>query len=370
MDVPGPLIPRYGADCLSSVVPALLSPAGTSSLPAWFPQSASGARAVVLLLLDGLGRNQLDERVAMTPVLASMEGATITTVAPTTTATALTSLTTGLAPGEHGLIGYRIDMGDTVINTLRWGDERGDRRLSHPPTVVQSCPPFLGAKVPVVGRADLESSGFTEAHMAGVRHEGWRVPASLPVMCGELVAAGERFVYAYYDGIDKIAHERGFGPHYDAELRSTDRLVGDLLDSVDSDTVVVVTADHGQVHVGDHTVTLDSAASSLVHHRSGEGRFRWLHAKNGRARELAEACDVHRDVAWVVTREQVVDEGWFGPRVPDHVVRRMGDVALVARDAVSFDDPDEPSGFSLVCRHGSMTPDEVLVPLLAARGRR
>ena len=108
----------------------------------------------------------------------------------------------------------------------------------------------------------------------------------------------------------------------------------------------------------------------LVHHQSGEGRFRWLHARKGRERDLAAACDIHADTAWVVTREQVIDEKWFGPRVLDHVVRRMGDVALVAREAVSFDDPDEPSAFSLVCRHGSMTPDEVLVPLLAARGRR
>lgn len=370
MDVPRPIIPRYGADCLSSVVPALLSPAGTASLPAWFPDVATGARSTVLLLLDGLGRLQLDARTSIAPVLSSMEGSTITTVAPTTTATALTSLTTGLAPGEHGLIGYRIDMGDTVLNTLRWGDARGDRRLSHPPTVVQSCPPFMGARVPVVSRADLESTGFTEAHMAGVRSEGWKAPSSIAVNCSELVDAGETFVYAYYDGIDKVAHERGFGAHYDAELRFADRLVGDLLESVDSDTVVVVTADHGQVHVGERIVSLDPSVVGLVHHQSGEGRFRWLHARKGRERDLAGACQAHDDVAWVVTREQVIDEKWFGPRVHDHVARRMGDVALVAREAVSFDDPDEPSVFSLVCRHGSMTPDEVFVPLLAARGRR
>lgn len=370
MDVPRPIVPRYGADCLSSVVPALLSPAGTSSLPSWFPEVAAGARAVVLLLLDGLGRGQLDDRSSLAPELSSMAGTTITSVAPTTTATALTSLTTGLAPGEHGLIGYRIDMGDTILNTLRWGDARGDRRLSHPPTVVQSCPPFMGARIPVVSRADLESTGFTEAHMAGVRAEGWKVPSSIAVTCGELVGAGETFVYAYYDGIDKVAHEHGFGAHYDAELRFADAIVGEILDSVGSDTVVVVTADHGQVHVGDRIVSVDATVTELVHHQSGEGRFRWLHARKGRERDLAAACDIHTDTAWVVTREQVIDEKWFGPRVLDHVVRRMGDVALVAREAVSFDDPDEPSAFSLVCRHGSMTPDEVLVPLLAARGRR
>lgn len=370
VDVPSPLLPRYGADCVSSLVPALLSPAGTANVPGWCPEPVRGAAAVVLLVLDGLGWNQLRSREVLAPRLASMEGGAITTVAPTTTATALTSITTGLVPAEHGLIGYRIDMGDTVLNTLRWADDRGDRRTTHPPSLVQSCPAFLGARVPVVGRADLEGSGFTHAHMSGARHEGWKAPSSIAVTCADLVKSGETFVYAYYDGIDKIAHDRGFGAHYDAELRFADGLVADLVDSLGSECAVLVTADHGQVHVGDNIVHLDATVRSQVHHQSGEGRFRWLHARRGCERSIVEAALAHSDVAWVVSREQVIDEGWFGPRVADHVARRMGDVALVARENVTFDDPDEPTAFSLVCRHGSMTSDEVLVPLLAARGTR
>ncbi len=61
-------------------------------------------------------------------------------------------------------------------------------------------------------------------------------------------------MYCYYGGIDKIAHERGFGPYYDAELRTADRLVGDLIDAVGPGTAVLVTADHGQVHVADRIV--------------------------------------------------------------------------------------------------------------------
>lgn len=364
------MLPRYGADCVSSIVPSMLSPSGTAQVPEWFPAPVRAADAVVLLVVDGLGWNQLRDREAIAPRLASMDGRAITTVAPTTTATALTSITTGLAPAEHGLIGYRLDIGDTVLNTLRWADAHGDRRTTHPPGAVQACPAFLGMRVPVVGRADLERSGFTDAHMSGARHHGWKAPSSIAVTCAGLIESGESFVYAYYDGLDKIAHDRGFGAHYDAELRFVDDLVSGIVDSLGSDCAVLVTADHGQVHVGDNIVQLEAAIRPLVHHQSGEGRFRWLHARHGCERSLAEAARVHEDVAWVVTREQVIDEGWFGPRVPAHVARRMGDVALVARENVSFDDPDEPSAFSLVCRHGSMTPDEVLVPLVAARGTR
>lgn len=354
---------------MSSLIPALCGPGGTRALPEWFPTVVRDADKVVLLLLDGLGWMQMQDHGALMPTLGSMEGRAITTVAPTTTATALTSLSTGLAPGEHGLIGYRIDMGDAIMNVLRWADGIHDLRRRYPPHQVQACPPFLGGKIPVSSRADLEDTGFTEAHLAGVKRVGWKTASGIPVIVSEQIRAGEDFVYAYYDGIDKIAHDRGFGPFYESELSYADRLVGDILDRLDDDTVLVVTADHGQVHVGDQNHSLDSSVLQHVHHQSGEGRFRWLHARRGREQELLADCAVHAEEAWVVSREQILDERWFGPVVHDHVVRRMGEVALVAKKDVSFDDPDEYSGGTLMCRHGSMTAAEVLVPLLAARGR-
>ena len=70
--------------------------------------------------------------------------------------------------------------------------------------------------------------------------------------------------------------------------------------------------------------------------------------------------------AWVVSRNQTIDEGWFGPVVSPPVAARLGDVALVARDPISFHDPADSGPFQLVCRHGSLTAAEMLVPLLAA----
>ena len=362
-----PVLPRYGKGALSDVVPVLCAPGGPRIIPNWMPDIVAHAPRVVLLLLDGLGWNQLQDHVADMPTLSQFVGSHITTVAPSTTATALTSLTTGLAPGEHGIIGYRVDMGDTVMNVLRWGDENGDLRRRYPPQQIQPCPPFLGARVPVLSKGELEGSGFTMAHLSGVKPMGWRAASSIPVIVREALQAGEEFVYAYYDGIDKIAHERGFGDYYRAELRAADSLIADILSVLPSDTVLVVTADHGQVHVGENTIIPSPDIASLVHHQSGEGRFRWLHARRGRETDLLETCRQYENVAWVVTRAQVVDEAWFGPRVSDSIVRRMGDVALVAKEAVSFEEPLDSGAYELVCRHGSLTADEMLVPLLARR---
>ena len=109
-----PVLPDYEGDCVCNVVPALLR--GTS--PPWMPPAACGARQTVLLVLDGLGWDQLRAHAALAPTLSAMEGHAIRTVAPSTTATALTSIATGLTPAEHGVLGYRMYLHGDVLN--RW----------------------------------------------------------------------------------------------------------------------------------------------------------------------------------------------------------------------------------------------------------
>ena len=81
-------------------------------------------------------------------------------------------------------------------------------------------------------------------------------------------------------------------------------------------------------------------------------------------RSLAAATESFGDVAWVVSRQRIIDEGWFGPLVRPAALRRLGDVALVPFRDISFDDPADGGHFVLQCRHGSMTKEEVEVPLL------
>lgn len=367
-DTPRPVIPDYQGANVRGIVPALLGPGEwSSSLPEWMPDPVRGARQAVLLVLDGLGWDQLTDHPAELPTLTGMAGRSITTVAPTTTATALSSIATGLTPGEHGLLGYRMLLGGEVINVLRWSVDHHDRRRSNPPADVQPVPAFLGHSPPVVSPAELQSSAFTEAHLRGGRPVGWRAASSIAVEVGEQLRDGERFVYAYYGGIDKIAHERGFGPYYDSELRTADRLVADLMDQLPPGAVLVVTADHGQVDVGPNIIYPTNELLAHVAVQSGEGRFRWLHARRGAVADLLEAAATEfSDTAWVVSRDQVLDERWFGATVPPPVANRLGDVALVAFAPVSYFDPADSGPFELVCRHGSLTSAEVHVPLLAA----
>lgn len=359
-----PLVPDYGGACLTNVVPALLEPGDTP--PRWLPSVAADADQVVLLVLDGLGWEQLEQRRHLAPTLSAMEGADIVTVAPSTTATALTSLATGTPPGEHGIVGYRIlEQGD-VLNILRWTTPSGDARRRIAPRSVQAEAAFAGQRPPVVTRAEFVDTGFTQAHLHQVRFTGYRVTSTLVTEVRRLTAAGEPFVYVYYDGIDKVSHEYGLREHYDAELSFADRLVGDLVAVLPRGAVLVVTADHGQVDVGDHIVAPDPEVLSHVRLQSGEGRFRWLHAVPGHEHALAEAArSCHGDHAWVRTIAEIEMEGWFGPTLSEAARGRLGDVALVARDDLSFSDPADTGVYQLVGRHGSLTPAEMRVPLLA-----
>ena len=121
------------------------------------------------------------------------------------------------------------------------------------------------------------------------------------------------------------------------------------------------------VHVGERVRILPDEVLRHVDHQSGEGRFRWLHAAGGRVQPLLEAARAaYEHEAWIVTRDQVVDEGWFGPRVGSEARRRLGDVALVPFEPVAYHDPCDSGPFRLIGRHGSLTRAEMQVPLLVS----
>lgn len=362
------MVPDFAGPCLTNVVPALLGTGGGEP-PAWLPAPATRARQVVLLVLDGLGWEQLGARAALAPALASGTGGPITSVAPSTTAAALTSLATGLPPAVHGTVGYRVRVRGQVLNVLRWQLAGADARRSVPPRAFQPYPAFprCGAgSVPVVTRAEYAATGFTAAHLGGAALRGWHTPAELVPEIRAQLAAGERFVYAYYDGIDRVAHARGLDEHYEAELRAADRVVADLLDAMPPGAALVVTADHGQVEVGPSVEVLGPDVMDGVELLTGEGRFRWLHARRGAAADVASAATARfGEVAWVMTLAEMVDDGWLGGEPVPAVADRLGDVALVPFTATSFLDPADTGEQRLVGRHGSLTPAEMLVPLLS-----
>jgi hypothetical protein len=364
MEPPLPVLPALDGASVAGLIPALV---GGRPAP-WMPEPVQGAKSVVLLVIDGLGANEVESRPGILREIAAMHGSRITTVVPSTTSAALTSISTGLAPAQHGILGYRMLVDGEVLNVLRWQSES-----RHPPDpfTVQRHDAFLGRPAPVVTRVEFRDTGFSQAHLRGATFVGWKTVATLVEHCRRLVLAGERFVYAYYPGVDEVAH--AYGLHdgfYERELASADALVSGLLDALPEETALLVTADHGQVHLEPESwIEIDELHPMLVA-QAGDGRFRYLHARKGMAPDLLAAAHAQLDgVAWVRSRREVLEAGWIGTGATGTVPGRIGDVVLAAREPVAFVDPALPRERTLRSAHGSLTAAEMWVPLRAARGR-
>jgi hypothetical protein len=387
------LIPDYNNACITRIVPhirhnllnqsvnassdnsvttqASLNTASTNISPTIVTQnpieeSIVPSERYVLLVLDGLGYEQLMERKDIAPTLCSMTTRCISSVAPTTTSTALTSITTGLAPASHGVLGYRMKVLDgDILNVLRWStkDRLGEHGLD--PAKLQPNVPFEDCDATVVSRKEFDMTGFSRLHLRGVASYGWRVPSNLAVTTRNLLQEGKRFIYLYYDGMDKVAHEYGLGEYYDHELSFVDYLVGDIMNCLPKDTTLIITADHGQVEVIKPPVKLPESIMDKLTLLSGEGRFRWLHTLEGEAEEVKKiALESFGDVAVVATQDELVDWGIFGGELSADYRERLGDVAVIPREPLAFFDPNDTGELKLMARHGAMTSAEIFVPLL------
>lgn len=358
-----PYIPDYQQRNIKNLLKEIL---GTQDF-GLLSRESKKAKIKVLLVLDGLGYHQLLSHIEKLKTLASFNVSVIDSVLPTTTAAALTSITTTCSPSEHGLLGYRMLVGNSsVLNVLRWQIKEPNDAISlYDPVQLQPIEPFLGSNPSIVTRSEFKQTGFTLAHLRASKFFGWRVTSSIPVMVKQLISEGERFIYVYYDGIDKAAHEHGLGDFYKAELEFVDSFVAKLINCMPNNSCLIITSDHGQVEIQQNPITLEKEIMACVSLMSGEGRFRWIHAKHGLEKNVYEALkDSYSELAWVKTKQELIDQKWFGAFKNIELTSRLGDVALIAKKPVAFLDPDDVGELKLVSRHGSATIQEVQVPLM------
>jgi len=361
------VLPDYTSPGLATLMPTVVDVVRgrNDAASAFFGASLDGVDRVVVLALDGLGFFQLEPRLGELRNLRRGVVQRGYSVGPTTTATALTSLTTGATPAEHGVLGYRVRLGThAILNTLRWSSSAYD--VAPPlPMDFQPVPPFCGETPVVVTKYLFAKTGFTQVHLRGGRLRYWHTMSSLVSKVLGSIADGERLIFAYYDGIDTVAHEFGLGEPYERELRMVDVLVGMLLDELPAGTALIITADHGQVEVPSSPLRIDENVMALVKSLSGEGRFRWLHCHPGATERVAEMASAHYgDVAKVMVRSEVLAQGIFGGTPTRGVQARVGDVALIPTEPVSFFDPDDTGALQLICRHGGLTAAEMIIPIL------
>jgi predicted AlkP superfamily pyrophosphatase or phosphodiesterase len=328
-------------------------------------------RSAIVFVVDGLGARSLSEHSGYARFLASRttKKSVATTVFPSTTAAALTSLLTGTNVGAHGIVGYRARVPETgrVLNQLTdWGADQLD------PVTWQRSAPLLDAPARfVVSKPEYAQTGFTTATTAGAQFVGEKDLDARVDAAAHLVRTNDgAVVYLYAPELDSAGHRNGVDSDaWRSVLESVDAAARRLDRAVGSDAGVLLTADHGMVDVPPHRhVILDEGDARLsgVRALGGEPRMLHLYTEDGAEGAVRAAWQDEESRSWVMTRDEAIDTGLFGGAVADEVRDRIGDVLVGARARIAYYDGrlTDTSAQRMVGQHGSLTTEERIVPLL------
>jgi hypothetical protein len=377
-------VPAYGSGTLADVLPGIATglgvPVRRGNLPADpldLAPALGGARRVAVLLVDGLGAEQLAAHPEQAQVLSALgtPAGVLSAPCPSTTPVSLTTLGTGLPPGSHGVLGFVTDVPgqNRTLNHVHWRDDPDPLQWQARSTVFEQAT-AAGVRCTAVGPHAFARSGLTRAAYRGADYANAYSPGDLVAVVHAALALGDRsLVYGYTADLDLTGHVRGVGSaSWRHQLGVVDRMVEQLAAGLPADAVLLVTADHGMLDVPDSTrldIGAEPGLTDGVRLVTGEPRARYVHAEPGAADDVLAAWrSVLGPRAWVASRAEAVDSGVFGA-VDPAVADRIGDVVALARGSWAFTHvADEPHAALLAAYHGSLTAAELAIPLLAARG--
>ena len=367
-----PLLPGYGRSTLADFSDSLLA-----SLAVPGAANVLGLPAVsraCLLVVDGLGWDQLRAHRSAAPFLSGLAetGCWLTAGFPATTVTSLGSLGTARPPGQHGLLGYqvRVPSSGQLLNALRWDKTVDPQRWQPHPTIFERTA-AAGVGAFRVASGAFRHSGLSVAAMRGADYRPAETPGALVGRAAAALAEQPRALAMVYTGdLDATGHALGCtSAAWRYQLRHVDILAEQLAGAIPAGTALYITADHGMVDVPPDCRIDADAVPELRHGVAllgGEPRARHVYARPGAAADVLAAWqDTLSDTAWVASRDEAIETGWFGP-VEARVSDRIGDVVAAARGpSAVVATVTEPRESALVGMHGSLTAGDQRVPLLS-----
>jgi hypothetical protein len=381
--------PDYHGGSLVNLIATLSAACGArpphETLTLLPPERIGRAANVVFFLVDGLGYNYLRD-AGRGGALAEHLAGSITSVFPSTTATAITSTFTGLMPQAHAMTGWfcwfpESDVIAAPLPFRRRGDDCALTELAIEPRTLYAFPPLLDAlavRTFVVSQDRIVDSEYSRHFGGRAKRLGYENLAGLvdAVVTAVRSGAERKYVYAYYPELDTVAHRHGIASaQASARLAAIDAAFADLLKRLaGTNSAIIVSADHGFID------TPASDALELEHYAalgellrqplSGEPRVAYCHTKPGCGQRFAErAREILGSRADVRMSAELIAEGWFGPgAVHPRLAERVGNVTLIMRGHHTIKDhvPGEKRHL-LIGNHGGLTEDEMLIPLVVAQ---
>ncbi|MCP5420504.1 MAG: alkaline phosphatase family protein [Gammaproteobacteria bacterium] len=346
------------------------------------PSLVAEARHVVLLIFDGLGYHYLLRHGrALKPYLRGR----ITSVFPTSTAPAITTLLTGVAPQQHGVTGWFMNLRElgsvAVILPFRprWGTvsfASSGFRVSD----FIGAPPLtngLDRQCHFLIHQDLQDSPYSQAGAGRAERHGYKDLAGYFDFIQALVRRSRKrsYLYAYWPLFDYLCHRDGVDSKtVEQHFQDIEHGFSLLTESLrGTQTLLLATADHGFIDTAlRYKIRLDEhpeLAACLSAPLCGEPRVAFCYVRASQTRcferyvaeQLGHCCELYRS-------EDLLEAGWFGLGKPDpRVLDRCGDYTLVMKDRYVIKDTLPGEGFwSDVGVHGGISEEEMAVPLLAA----
>jgi hypothetical protein len=325
------------------------------------------------LLIDGLGWDLLLRHQAAAQFLSelAMNSAPLTAGFPATTVTSLGSIGTGRPPGMHGLLGYQVAVpwSGALLNGLRWDDAVDPVRWQPGSTIFERAT-SAGIRSYRIGPGPLRRSGLSTAAMRGAEYlTADTAGAVVSRTAAALADDGPALALAYHGDLDAVGHVLGSASDgWEYQLAHVDKIAEQLAGALPHGTVLHVIADHGMTDVAAED-RIDADAEPALREGlaalGGEPRARHVYCAPGASGHVLTAWrEILGDRAWVVSKEEALADGWFGP-VDDVFLPRIGDViAAPCAGSAIVATKTEPRESALIGMHGSLTQPDQFVPLL------
>lgn len=337
-------------------------------------------RNILLIVIDGLGYEFL-QQFPQSAIAQHTRGA-LTSVFPTTTAAAITTFLTGLAPAQHGLTGWHIWLQE--IGTLaavlpfrsRGGHESLTQRGLDPAAVLDPQP--LNARLAVdshvISPARIAFSPFNNAFSRGANIHAYDNLGQFYATIVDVVKAdsADKYIYAYWPDLDHVGHQEGIGTAAAMQhFLDIDAGFAGLIEQLEnSDTLVLLTADHGVID------TTEQSRVKFEQHRPltamldvplcGEPRAAYCYVHPGEHTAFENYISAELgDIVTAIPSQRLVDTGLFGPgELHSQLRARVGDFTLLMKEPYIVTDvlPGE-SPNTLVGVHGGLSAAELYVPL-------
>jgi Type I phosphodiesterase / nucleotide pyrophosphatase len=332
---------------------------------------------VAVVLIDGMGYELLPQLACTAPLLASVLAGTagrlqeLSCTFPSTTPSSLVSLGTGAPPGQHGILGFTLNVPGTnrVLTHISWRDDPPHREWQPLPTWFERLE-RAGVNARAVLPEYFAGSGLTDAAYDGARFVATRSGDDYPARLADELRAAPGLVYGYTSALDTAAHLFGIGsPRWHEAAAYVDALLTRLVETLPPSAALLVTADHGGLNVPPEArvdLDMDPRLGAGVRVVAGEPRVRYLHTEPGAAADVqATWTEVLDGRAQVRSRDEAVASGVFGP-VDPRFLPRIGDVVVVCTDdsAVLATGHEPPETARLIGFHGGATAAEMAIPLI------